>query len=355
LLADLGARVIKVERPGWGDTTRHFDDVAGGMSSYFTWMNRGKESIGIDMKDASARPVLEALLDRADIVVQNLAPGSAAALGIDARALVAGRPRLIAVDMAGYGSDGPNATRRAYDLLVQAESGSCAATGWPGMPAKPGPPVADLGSGLMAAVQILAAVHRREAGGEGAAIEVSMFDVAADFLGFALLHALHTGKERPPTGLGSPAVAPYSGYPTRDGRTVVLGTTNDAEWQRLTTLLLGRPDLAEDPAYATNDGRCGRRDEVDAIIAAWTSERDAADICAAAERAGIGNALYRTVLEAVDHPDLVERGRWTTTDSPVGPIASLRSPVSSLPWDVPVGAVPGLGEHTDSILAELAL
>lgn len=355
MLADLGARVIKVERPGVGDFTRHFDDEADGMATYFIWLNRNKESFAVDVKDPASRPALEALLDKADVVVQNLAPGSAAKLGLDAASLVAARPHQIALDMSGYGPDGPNAHRRAYDLLVQSESGSCAATGWPGRPAKPGAPVADLGTGLMAATSILAALNARHQTGRGAALGVTLFDVAADLMGFALLHARYTGTERPPNGLSSPAVAPYAGYPSRDGRTVVLGTTNDSEWQRLTRRLLDRPDLADDPAYSTNDQRCERREEIDVEIARWAADRDAADICEAAEAAGIGNAVYRTVLEAVDHPELVERGRWGSVDSPVGPVASLLAPFSASTWPTPMEPIPALGQHTAAILAELGL
>ncbi|WP_344770097.1 CaiB/BaiF CoA-transferase family protein [Aeromicrobium panaciterrae] len=355
ILGDLGARVVKVERPGTGDFTRDFDDVANGMSSYFAWVNRGKQSLSLDIKDVSSQPAIDRLLASADVVVQNLAPGSAARVGLNAANLVERFPSLIAVDLAGYGQDGPNANRRAYDLLIQTESGSCAATGWEGQPAKPGPPMADLGAGLTAAVQILSAIHQRHSDGRGAAIEVSMFDVAADFLGSALLHASLTGAERPPNGMGSPVVAPYGDYPTRDGQTVVIGTTNDTEWQRLTHTLLHRPDLADDPALATNDQRCRWRDRIDEEIGAWTRTLDAAEICELAEAAGIGNAIYRTVLDAVDHPELTERGRWVESESPVGKLRMLAPPLSRSTWDLPVGEIPSLGQHTDAILAELGI
>ncbi|MGH1565273.1 CoA transferase [Mumia sp. DW29H23] len=355
VLADLGARVIKVERPGTGDFTRWFDQDAGGLATHFVWLNRNKESIALDVKDPAARPTLEALLDRADVVIQNLAPGAAARLGLDAESLVAARPHLVAVDISGYGHDGPNAHRRAYDLLVQAESGSCASTGWPGHPARPAIPSADVGSGLMAAVSVLAALQARHEHGRGAALRISMFDVATDFLGFSLLHALYTGQERPPHGMSSPTVAPYASYPTRDGRSVVLGTTNDGEWQRLTRDLVGRNDLAENPDYATNDRRWNHTDAINAEIARWTVEHDAEEICALADRAGIGSAVLRSVPEAARHPEIVERDRWTQVDSSVGPVASLRAPIESPAWAQPLNGVPGLGEHTDAILAELGL
>lgn len=353
LLADLGARVIKVERPGVGDFTRHYDNEADGLATHFVWLNRNKESIAIDVKDPEMRPALEGLLDLADVVVQNLAPGAAARLGLDAETLVAARPALVAIDMSGYGHDGPNADRRAYDLLIQAESGSCAATGWPGQPAKPGAPVADCGSGVMAAVSILAALNARHETGRGAALSMSMFDVVTDMLGFAMLHARYTQTDRPPNGMSSPVAAPYGAYPSKDGLTVVLGTTNDQEWSRLTRQLIDRPDLADDPRYATNYQRCALRDELDDQIAAWTVQHNAAEVCTLADGAGIGNAIYRTVLEAVDHPELVERGRWRTVGSSVGPVASLMPPFQSSAWTVPLNPVPALGEHTAAILAEL--
>lgn len=355
VLADLGARVIKVERPGVGDFTRHFDTDANGLATHFVWLNRNKESLALDVKDPASRPVLDALLDRADIVVQNLAPGAAAAMGLDADSLVAARPRLIALDISGYAPDGPNAHRRAYDLLVQAESGACASTGWPGQPARPGVPATDVGTGLMAAVTALSALRARQEHGRGAALRISMFDLAADLLGFGLLYAKHTGQERPPNGMSSPTVAPYGAYPTRDGRSVVLGTTNDLEWQRLTMRLLQRPDLAENPAYAHNDQRWQHSAEIDAEIAAWTVERDAADICALADAAGLGNAVIRSVTEAADHPELTSRDRWTEVGSPAGPIANLRPPFSCSAWEDRLEPIPALGEHTAAILAELGL
>lgn len=355
VLADLGARVIKVERPGTGDFTRWFDEDAGGLATHFVWLNRNKESIALDVKDPAARPTLEALLDRADVVVQNLAPGAAARLGLDAESLLAARPHQVAVDISGYGHDGPHAHRRAYDLLVQAESGSCASTGWPGHPARPAIPAADVGSGLMTAVSVLAALQARHEHGRGAALRINMFDVATDFLGFALLHSRYTAQERPPHGMSSPTVAPYGAYPTRDGRSVVLGTTNDGEWQRLTRDLIGREDLVKNPDYATNDQRWHHTDAINAEIARWTVEHDAEEICELADRAGLGSAILRSVPEASQHPEIVARDRWTKVDSPVGPVSSLRAPFECTAWEPPLEGVPGLGEHTETILAELGL
>jgi itaconate CoA-transferase len=348
LLADLGARVIKVEQPGTGDFTRHYDDAAAGLGTHFVWLNRNKESLTLDCKRPTARPVLDRLLDTADVVVQNLAPGAARRLGIDAASLVRDRPRLVAVDLSGYGTGGPLDHRRAYDLLVQAEAGSCAITGTADAPAKPGIPVADVGSGLQAAVSILAALLGRASTGRGAAIEISMFDTV-------VIHFRYTGQERPPIGMSSPVVAPYGGYPTRDGHTVMLGTTNDAEWQRLATQLLDRPDLAKDETLATNERRCEQRARLDQAISAWTSTLDLADIAARADAAGIGNAVFNRLAEVEDHPQLTRRGRWVEVGSPVGPVASLLPAFGSAAWDPPLRPVPALGEHTTAVLETLGI
>jgi itaconate CoA-transferase len=355
LLGDLGARVIKVERPGTGDFTRGYDTAANGLATHFVWLNRNKESLTVDVKTPQGRAVVDRLLDQADVMVQNLAPGAAQRLGLDAQTLSRVRPSLIAVDMSGYGTGGPLDHRRAYDLLVQAEAGACAVTGEEGRPAKPGPPVADVGCGLQAAVSVLAALVARQSTGRGAVIEVSMFDTVADFLGFALLHAFYTGGERPPIGMSSPVVAPYGAYPTKDGRTVVLGTTNDAEWRRLAGPLLGRPDLLEDETLATNAQRCEQRERLDQAVADWTSALELAEILRRADASGIGSGVYNGILDVVGHPQLTARHRWQQVDSSAGPLASLLPPFTSAGWDTPLHPVPALGEHTSAILTELGL
>jgi itaconate CoA-transferase len=353
LLGDLGARVIKVERPGTGDFARDYDDVARGMSSHFVWLNRNKQSVAMDAKSAHGAAVLARLFERADVVAQNLAPGAATRLGIDAETLSAKYPRLVALDLSGYGTGGPLDHRRAYDLLVQSEAGACAITGEPGHPAKPGPPVADVGAGLQAVVAILSALVGRAATGRGAAIEISMFDTVVDFVGFALLHALYTGTERPPIGLSSPVVSPYGGYRTGDGRTVVLGTTNDSEWQRLARDIIGRPDLADDPSLASNAQRCEQRARLDEAIGAWAASVDAAEALRLADAAQIGNGVYHEMLDVVDHPQLTARGRWQQVGSPVGLLSTVLPPFRSNSWDVPLEPIPAIGEHTNQILAEL--
>ncbi len=355
MLGDLGARVIKVEVPAGGDFTRHYDQAVRGLSAHFAWLNRNKESLTLDCKLPEARPVLDRLIACADIVLQNLAPGAAERLGIDAAGVVKANPRAVAVDVSGYGRGGPLAARRAYDLLVQAETGSCAITGEPGRPAKPGIPIADVGAGLYAVIGILTALVDRGRTGRGAAVEVSMFDAVADLLGFALNYTRYTGSERPPNGMSSPMVSPYGAYPTRDGATVVLGTTNDAEWQRLARQLLGRADLADEPALATNEQRVEARPRIDAVIAGWTVELELADILARADAAKIGCATLNSITEVLAHPQLAARGRWVDVDSPVGALSTLLPVPTSAAWELPLAAVPGLGEHTAAILGELDL
>ena len=232
-LADLGARVIKVENPRGGDMARHYDDVVNGTAAHFVWVNRGKESITLDLKDPRGLDVLHRLLAGADALVSNLGPGATDRLGIGPADLEQRHPHLVAVEISGYGPGGPLSGRRAYDLLVQAESGACSITGHEGAPAKAGPPYADTSTGLYAAVAVLAGLFGRRSGGAGGSQHVAMFDVMTELMGYTLHYTRHTGVEQQPVGMGSPAVVPYGAYRTADDRTVVLGTTNDAEWQRL--------------------------------------------------------------------------------------------------------------------------
>lgn len=354
-LADLGARVIKIEHPARGDFTRHYDDVAGGMAAHFVWLNRGKESVALDLARPGACAALHALLARADILVSNLGPGATERLGIGPDDLAACYPWLIGIEISGYGSGGPLSGKRAYDLLVQAEAGVCAITGRPGEPAKPGPPYADTSTGLYAAIAALSALADRARTGRGRQVAVSMFDTAVELMGYPLTWTRYTGVDQEPAGMGSPAVAPYGGYPTADGRTVVLGTTNDGEWQRLTRQMLGRDDLAADPRYARNPDRVRHRDELDEVLREWCSGRTLAEVQKAADAAGIGNAVYRTPAEVIMHPHLEARGRWREVATPTGSVAGLLPPLMFDGQALPMGPVPGLGEHTDAVLAELGI
>ena len=351
-LADMGARVIKVES-GTGDTARFYDDAVGEVSAYFAWTSRGKESAVLDLKDDADRELFERLLARADVLVQNLAPGAAKRMGVDGESATSRHPRLIAVDISGYGRGGTREASRAYDLLVQSEGGSCALTGWEGKPAKSGITVADIGTGMTAANAVLGALFARERTGTGAAISVAMFDVVTDWISWALHQARATGANPVPLGMASPVVSPYGAYATADGQTIVLGTTNDGEWQRLTTKMLERPDLAEDPRYASNPQRIERRAELDAILAEWAGSRAFDDASAAAEAAGIGWARYNTPLEVLDHPHLRQRDRWVDTEAPGRTFESLRPPADVSGWEWSPGSVPSLGEHTSKVRTEL--
>jgi crotonobetainyl-CoA:carnitine CoA-transferase CaiB-like acyl-CoA transferase len=357
-LADFGARVIKVENPDGGDFARYYDDVVNGQAAHFVWVNRGKESVTLDLKSAAGRDILHRLLDRADVLVSNLAPGATARLGLSPADMARRHPNVIAVEIDGYGSGGPLSHKRAYDLLVQAESGVCSVTGNPGAPAKPGPPVADVTSGLYSALSIVALLAGRKGTDRdepAPSIAVSLFDTMAEMMGYHLTYARHSGVDQQPLGMSSPAVAPYGAYPTADGHTVVLGTTNDREWQRLARELLGREDLAEDPRFAGNADRVAHRAILDEAIGDWCSRHDLAKIQDAADAAGIGNARYNTPSDVLGHPQLAERDRWRSIETPAGPIPSLLPPPVIAGYDPPMGAVPGLGEHTDAVLGELGL
>jgi itaconate CoA-transferase len=359
VLADFGARVIKVENPNGGDFARDYDDVVngpGGLAAHFVWCNRGKESVTLNLKSTAGMDVLHRLLDRADAFVSNLAPGSTARLGLAPADLAVRHPDVIPVEIDGYGPGGPISHKRAYDLLIQAEAGSCAVTGYPDMPAKPGPAVADVSTGLYAALSILALlVARDRRSGPAPAVELSLFDTMADIMGYQLTYAQHSGIDQQPLGVSSPAVAPYGAFPTRDGQTVVLGTTNDREWQRLAREIIIRPDLADDPRFSSNADRCAHRDELNAAIETWCAQHDLAEIQKIADDAGIGNSRYNLPSEVVVHPQLTARDRWRQVGSPKGDIPALLPPPVITGYEAPMGAVPGLGEHTDAVLGELGL
>jgi crotonobetainyl-CoA:carnitine CoA-transferase CaiB-like acyl-CoA transferase len=352
-LGDLGARVIKVENRSGGDFARDYDDVVRGMAAHFVWANRNKESVALDLKHPLGREALARLVERADVLVQNLAPGAAGRLGLDAAELCARHPRLITVDISGYGQGGPYAQARAYDLLVQAEAGSCAITGTPEDPAKPGIPLADIGAGMYALSSVLAALFVRERTGTGTAISVGLFDAVTEWMGFALNQARYGGFDVRPNGLSSPMVAPYGSYRTADGQTLVLGTTNDREWRRLAVEVLERPDLAADPRYATNSDRVAHRDELDAVIGEWAAGHPLDRCRKAAGAAGLGHARLNTPTEVLGHPQLVERDRWREVGSPVGPVQCLLPPPQVAGWDWRLDPVPALGEHTEAVLHEL--
>jgi itaconate CoA-transferase len=355
-LGDLGARVIKIENPRGGDFARHYDDVVHGLAAHFVWVNRGKESVALDVKQPAGLAVLHTLLARADVLVSNLAPGATGRLGLTAADLAGTHPDLIAVEIDGYGPGGPLSHKRAYDLLVQAESGSCAVTGLPDQPAKPGPPMADVTTGLYAAISVLALlVERGRTGNSSTDVRVSLFDTMTELMGYPLTWSRHTGVDQAPVGMGSPAVSPYGAYRTADGATVVLGTTNDQEWQRLARQIIDRPDLADDPRLATTPGRVAARAELDAAVGDWCARHDLAHVQSVADAAGIGNSRYNRPTEVVEHPHLTARNRWRQIDTAAGPVTALLPPPEIAGYEPPMGAVPALGQHTDAVLTEFGL
>lgn len=350
-LADLGARVIKVERVDGGDFARGYDTAAGGLASHFVWCNRGKESLAVDLKDPRGLEIVRRLVADADVFVQNLARGAAARLGLDAAALCAAHPRLVAVDISGYGPTGPYADKRAYDMLVQCEAGLVSVTGTPEQPVKAGIPAADIAAAMYAFSGVLAALVRRGTTGRGGPVEVSMLDALAEWMGHPLHHTLHGGTPPARTGLGHAVIAPYDAYATADGGRVLLSVQNDREWRRLARDVLGRPEAGTDPDFATNAARVAHRDRTDALVAGALGALGTDEALARLEAAGIACARLRDLHEVAGHPQLAARERWREVGTPVGPLRALLPPLT-LPGgdEARMGAVPALGEHTGALL-----
>ncbi|KOV78772.1 CoA-transferase [Streptomyces sp. NRRL WC-3618] len=355
-LADLGARVIKVERVDGGDFARAYDTAAHGLASHFVWCNRGKESVALDVKDPRGLSAVRRLVAGADVFVQNLAQGAAARLGLDATTLCAAHPRLVAVDISGYGASGPYAGKRAYDMLVQCEAGLVSVTGTPEQPVKAGIPAADIAAAMYAFSGVLAALVRRGVTGRGGPVEVSMLDALAEWMGHPLHHAMHDGTPPARTGLAHAVIAPYDAYATADGGRVLLSVQNDREWRRLAEQVLGRLELGSDPAYATNAARVANRERTDSHVAAALGALDADEAVARLDGAGIACARLRDVQEVAGHPQFAARDRWREVGSPVGPLRALLPPIT-LPGgdEARMGDVPALGEHTDAVLRAVGM
>jgi itaconate CoA-transferase len=352
-LADLGARVIKVERPQVGDFARSYDTTVKGLSSHFVWLNRSKESLTLDLKKEGAREALERLLERADVFVQNLAPGATGRLGFGTETLREKHPRLIVCDVSGYGSSGPYRGKKAYDLLVQCEAGLVSITGTPETPSKVGIAVADIAAGMYAYSGILAALLRRERTGEGTALEVSLFEALGEWMGFPVYYAMYSGKEPPRSGARHASIAPYGPFECGDGESIFLSIQNEREWERFCEAVLGRPEMASDELFDDNSRRVENREaleeEISAVLGGLSSEVAIERL----ERAGIANARMRTVREFIEHPQLEARARWREVGSPAGSLSASLPPIAM--WDTePVMApIPEVGEHTDEILKEL--
>ncbi|MCX5215293.1 CoA transferase [Kitasatospora sp. NBC_00240] len=353
-LADLGARVIKIERPGTGDLARGYDRTVRGMSSHFVWLNRGKESVQLDVRSPEGNRRLHALVDRADVLVQNLAPGAAARLGIDSAQLAPDHPGLITCDISGYGSTGPHRDRKAYDLLVQAEAGLLSITGTPQTPSKVGLSIADICAGTYAYSGILTALLERTRTGLGTRLEISMLEALGEWMGYAEYFTRYGGAAPARAGASHATIAPYGPFPTNDGQSVMLGLQNAHEWVAFCETVLRRPRLAEDPRFLGNADRVAHRDELDAVVRETTLGLSTADLVDRLDEARVAHARQRTMSEFSEHAQLLARGRWASFDSPVGELRGLIPPVT-VPGRRParLRPVPALGEHTASVLAWL--
>jgi formyl-CoA transferase len=354
-LADLGARVIKIERPGEGDFARGYDATVKGLSSYFVWLNRSKESLTLDLKRPQAATVLDRLLARADVFVQNPAPGASERLGTRASDLRARYPRLIVCEVSGFGSSGPYATRKAYDLLVQAETGVVSLTGTPESPSKVGISIADIAAGMYAYSGILTALLARGQTGTGSLVEVSLFDALAEWMGAPAYYTAYGGHAPKRTGAHHASIAPYGPFRTRDGETIFLAIQNAREWTRFCTDVLGWPSLAADARFDTNTRRVENRDALHLAIESTLGTLDAADVESRLDRASIAHARMNDIADFVAHPQLVERDRWTDVGTPAGIVRTLLPPVRLSGATPAIGPVPAAGQHTDAILEELGI
>lgn len=353
-LADLGARVIKIERVGDGDFARCYDHAVLGQASYFIWLNRGKESVELDVKSGYGRQVMAALLARADVFVQNLAPGAASRLGLAAAALRTANPRLICCSISGYGPDGPYAAKKAYDLIVQCEAGLLSVTGTPDTPAKAGISAADIAAGMYAFSGVLTALYERERTGLGSIVEVSMLEALGEWMSQPYYYSVYGGQPPRRTGARHSSISPYGPYATADGQ-VFLGLQNDREWTVLCRDILGQAELAADPRFATNPDRVTHHDELAPIIETALADLTADEVMARLDAAGIANARLRTPAEFAGHPQLEARGRWREIDTPAGAVRALLPPVTVPGREPAMGAVPALGQNTAAVLTELGL
>lgn len=351
-LADLGARVIKVERPGGGDFARHYDAAARGLCSHFAWANRSKESITLDLKSAAGKEVLARLLEGADVFVQNLAPGAVERLGFDDERMKEDYPELIVCHVSGYGADGPYRDKKAYDLLIQAETGVVSVTGSEEAAAKAGIPVADIAGGMYAYSSILAALLQRERDGGGCVLHVSLFDGLCEWMGFPAYYSLG-GDPLPRTGASHAAIAPYGPYATGDGRTILFSIQSQREWEQFCRVVLERPGLASDARFADNSRRVQNRgalqEEIEAVFAGMT----APEVAERMEQGQIAYAEQRDLEGFWEHPQLAARGRVAEVGSPVGPLPALLPATANETWPPRFRAIPATGEHTRALLAEL--
>jgi len=353
-LADLGARVIKIERPGVGDFARGYDERVSGLASHFVWTNRSKESLTLDVKHDEAQKILKRLImEEADIVVQNLAPGAAARLGLSYETLSAAKPGIIVCDISGYGNNGPYRDKKAYDLLIQSEAGFLSVTGTDDQPSKAGPSIADIAAGMYAYSSILAALLQRQRTGRGQHLDISMLECLVEWNSYPLYYAFDGAAPPPRTGASHATIYPYGPFPAGDGKTVMLGLQNDREWTLFCQKVLLSPELATDPRFLTNSKRSAARGELRALIVAAFSTLTSAEVVARLDAAQIANANVNDMHAVWAHPQLQARERWRQVDSPAGKIPALLPPGSWEDEPPRMDAVPALGQHTEAILKSL--
>ena len=352
-LADLGARVIKVERPEVGDFARGYDRTVKGLSSHFVWLNRSKESLTLNLKEEGAKEILNRLIGKVDVFIQNLAPGAAGRLGFGAEALRQRHPRLVVCDVSSYGASGPYRDKKAYDLLVQCEAGLVSITGTPEAPSKVGVSIADIACGMYAYSGILAALFRRERTDEGATLEISLFEALAEWMGFPAYYTLYGGNEPPRTGASHAAIAPYGPFECGDGELIFLGIQNEREWKRFCEVVLEQPALAGYERFESNSERVENvdtlRQEIEGILEQLSSEEAIERL----DEAKIANARMRNIRGFLDHPQLEARDRWREVGSPVGPLRALLPPATMDSTEPVMAPIPSVGEHTDAVLEEL--
>jgi itaconate CoA-transferase len=352
-LADLGARVIKIERPGVGDFARAYDQRARGLASHFVWTNRSKESLTLDVKHDEAQDILGKLLEGADVLVQNLAPGAAARLGLSYDDLRERFPRLIVCNISGYGADGPFRDKKAYDLLIQSEAGFLSITGTPDEMAKAGCSIADISAGMYAYSNIMAALIQRGRTGQGCNIDISMLECMMEWMNYPLYYSMDGAAPPPRAGAAHATIYPYGPFQVGDGRTVMLGLQNEREWELFCSKVLLQPQLATDPRFNSNSARNIAREALRAIIVDTFASLTAEQVIARLDAAQIANAHVNTMHDMWDHPQLKARQRWTEVASPSGPLPALLPPGVPNTWSARMDPVPALGAHTGEILQEL--
>jgi itaconate CoA-transferase len=351
-LADLGADVIKIERPGEGDFARAYDNYVNGICSHFIWLNRGKRSVTLDVKKPDARAALDKLVTGADVLLQNLAPGAAARLGLSHDALKAGNPGLVVCDISGYGESGPFVQKKAYDLLIQAESGLISVTGSPDEPSRVGISIADIATGMYALTGILSALLRRGRTGQGANVKVAMLDALGEWMSYPMLRAAYAGSPPPRSPTSHPAIAPYGAHKTGDGQ-VIFGLQNEREWAIFCTKVLERPDVQTDPRFATQHARRENRAALTALIEEYFATMTSLGVVKKLDDNGIANGRLNEAKDVWDHVQFSSRGKWREINTEAGPVRALLPPFEFTDQEAVVGDVPGLGQHTNEVLGEL--